>query len=73
MIKRKKRKSEKSEELKELEMIKKLLALHLIKCGAKPTEIRNILNISGTNFKKLFQNKKIKTYEDEKNVTKRKN
>jgi len=51
-----------NEILKELQDIKKLFILHLVKSGATTREIRNILKISGTNFKKLLPIKKVKTY-----------
>ena len=64
LTKLRKRIDEMSEEKisKELENIKKLLILHLIKSGATPREIRNILKMSGTNFKKIVKTKNLRKY-----------
>ncbi len=48
-------------DLKDLELIKKLLILHILKSGSTPHEIRDILKMSGTDFKKMFP-KNVKKY-----------
>lgn len=47
---------------KELEIIKKLLILHILKSGATPNEIRNILKMSGEKIRELIPIKNMKTY-----------
>lgn len=48
----------------ELEDIKKLLILHLMKSGASTMEIRKILGLSGSQFRKLFSLKEVKRYKN---------
>lgn len=50
------------EDLKDIQILKKLFILHMMKCGATSGEIRKILRMSGTDFKKMMPIKNIKTY-----------
>jgi hypothetical protein len=57
----------KNEDSKDIQALKKLFALHMMKCGTTSREIRNVLKMGGTAFKKFMPIKKVKPYKKEEN------
>ena len=54
-----------NDNLKDIQILKKLFILHMMKSGATSREIRKVLKMNGTNFRKMIPIKNIKTYKKE--------